>query len=341
MPKYRSCRLDLQLRHGEVELFEVLRYIAITCPMSHANNHLYTILGAGGSVGNALAKRLIADNKPVRLVSRTAAPSTGAESVRSDLTSLRDTTDSVKNSHVVFLCAGLAYDIKVWRDLWPKIMTNAIEACKVNNAALIFLDNVYCYGRVSGPMTEETPYNPSSKKGEVRATLAEQLQREMKRGNLRAIIARSADFYGPFSTKTSVMQILVIDRLRKGQKAYWLVNPDATHSFSYVPDLATGLQLLADDETSFNQVWHLPTTNPALTGKSYIEIASRELGVAPRMMVLKKWMLRLSGIADTTIRESYEMLYQSEFDYVFDSSKFNERFHYTPMSYPEGVARMI
>jgi nucleoside-diphosphate-sugar epimerase len=309
--------------------------------MSQANNRLYTILGAGGSVGNALAKTLIVNNKPVRLVSRSAAPSTGVESFRGDLTSLRDTTDSVKNSHAVFLCAGLAYDIKVWRDLWPKIMTNAIEACKVNNAPLIFLDNVYCYGRVSGPMTEETPYNPSSKKGEVRATIAEQLQGEMKRGNLRAIIARSADFYGPFSTNTSVMQILVIDRLRKGQKAYWLVNPDATHSFSYVPDLAIGLQLLADDETSFNQVWHLPTTNPALDGKAYIEIASKELAITPRMMVLKKWMMRLAGLGDKTIRESFEMLYQSEFEYVFDSSKFNKRFNYSPMPYPEGIAQMI
>jgi len=309
--------------------------------MPKLHNRHYTILGAGGSVGNALATTLLAMNRPVRLFSRGAVPRNGAESFRGDLTSLHETTEGVKNSGVVFLCAGLAYDIKVWRELWPKIMSNAIEACKVNNSLLIFLDNVYCYGQVSGPMTETTPYNPSSRKGELRAKLAEQLQGEMKGGNLRAVIARAADFYGPFSTKTSVMQILVIDRLRKGQKAYWLVNPDVPHSFSYIPDLANGLQLLADDEASINQVWHLPTSNPPPTGRAFIGLAAKELGVAPRMSVLTKWMMRLAGLSDKTIRESYEMLYQSEFEYVFDSSKFNRQFNYAPTPYPEGMAQMV
>jgi hypothetical protein len=46
-------------------------------------------------------------------------------------------------------------------------MDNAIEACKRARAKLIFFENVYMYGKVSGPMTEETPFNPCSKKGET------------------------------------------------------------------------------------------------------------------------------------------------------------------------------
>jgi nucleoside-diphosphate-sugar epimerase len=304
-------------------------------------NHLYTILGAGGSVGNALTTTLLAKSRAVRIVSRSAFTWEGAESVRGDLTSLHDTIEAVKGSDVVFLCAGLTYDTKVWRELWPKIMSNTIEACKVSNARLIFLDNVYSYGNVSSRMTEETPYNPCSRKGEVRAKLAEQLEGEMKRANLQAIIARAADWYGPYATKTSVPQLLVIDRLRRGQKAYWLVNHDAAHSYSYTLDCASGLHLLADDASSFNQVWHLPTSNPPINGRAFIEIAAKELGVAPRTLVLKKWMVRLAGVSDRTVRESYEMLYQSEFDYYFDSSKFNQHFQYVPMSYPEGIAQTI
>jgi nucleoside-diphosphate-sugar epimerase len=239
------------------------------------------------------------------------------------------------------LCVGLAYELKVWRELWPRIMSNTIEACKAADARLIFLDNVYSYGRVSGPMTEGTPYNPGSRKGEVRVKIAEQLQGEIKQGNLQAIIARAADFYGPYATKSSVPQLLVIDRLRRGQKAYWLVNPDVPHSFSYVPDCANGLRLLADDLSTFNQVWHLPTFNPAIDGRTFITIAAKELGVAPRLQVLKKWMMRLAGLTDTTIRESYEMLYQSEFAYHFDSSKFNRHFQYAPVPYPAGIAETV
>ncbi len=304
-------------------------------------NRLYTILGAGGSVGNALTTTLLANSRRVRLVSRSSFSWDGAESVRGDLTSLHNTIEGVKGSDVVFLCVGLPYDTKVWRELWPKIMSNTIDACKISNARLIFLDNVYSYGKVSGLMTEEIPYDPCSRKGEVRAKIAEQLQIEMKRGNLQAIIARAADWYGPYATKTSVPQLLVIDRLRRGQKANWLVNPDAAHSYCYTLDCASGLQLLADDASSFNQVWHLPTSNPPINGRAFIEIAAKELGVAPRTLVLKKWMVRLAGVSDRTIREAYEMLYQSEFDYYFDSSKFNQHFQYVPMPYPEGIAQTI
>jgi nucleoside-diphosphate-sugar epimerase len=302
---------------------------------------LYTILGAGGSVGNALTALLLENKKAVRLVSRSAVSRDGAESVRGDLTDLAGTIEAVKGSDVVFLCAGLPYDTKVWSELWPKIMSNTIEACKAGNAKLIFLDNVYSYGKVSGRMTEDTPYNACSRKGAIRVKIAEQLQAAMKQGSIEAIIARAADWYGPYGTKTSVPQLLVIDRLRRGQAANWLVNPDAVHSYSYIPDCARGLLLLADDAPAFNQVWHLPTSDPPINGRAFIEIAAKELGVAPRTVVLRKWMMRLAGLGDRTIREAYEMLYQSEFDYYFDSSKFNRHFNYVPMPYQEGIVQTI
>jgi hypothetical protein len=70
-------------------------------------------------------------------------------------------------------------------------------------------------------------------------------------------------------------------------------------------------------------------------------MAAKELGVSPRMQVLKKWMVRLAGLTDKTVREAYEMLYQSEFDYYFDSTKFNRHFHYVPVLYPEGIAQTV
>jgi hypothetical protein len=33
------------------------------------------------------------------------------------------------------------------------------------------------------------------------------------------------------------------------------------------------------------------------------------------------------------------MLYQYEFDYVFDSTKFMKAFHFQPTPYPEGIHR--
>ncbi len=302
---------------------------------------LHTILGAGGSVGNALTQELLSRNEHVRLVSRSKFSWPGAESVRGDVTSLSSTLEAVKGSDIVYLCVGLPYETKVWQELWPKVISNTIEACKVSKAKLIFFDNVYMYGKVDGKMTEDTRYNPCSRKGEIRANVARQLENEIRQGNLSAIIARAADLYGPYATRSSIPYLLVIDRLRKGHKAQWMVNPHSVHSCSYTLDCARGLLLLAAHPASFNQVWHLPTKNPPITGKAFIETVARELGVEPRYSVLKKWMLRLAGLRDATIREVYEMLYQIEFDYYFDSSKFERHFNYTPTSYSDGIAETI
>jgi hypothetical protein len=108
------------------------------------------------------------------------------EIVSADLSDKEQTIRAVAGSSVVYLLAGLKYDHKVWAATWPLIMANTIEACKRAGAKLIFFDNVYMYGRVNGSMTEETPFNPCSKKGEIRAKIAVSLMDEWKDGSLTA-----------------------------------------------------------------------------------------------------------------------------------------------------------
>jgi len=155
-----------------------------------------TILGAGGPIGNELAKILASNNQRFRLVSRKPTPVAGAEVLAADLADREQCIQAV-GSRVVHLLVGLKYDFRVWQELWPRIMANTIEACKRAQASLVFFDNVYMYGKVNGPMTEETPYAPCSKKGQIRAEISTTLMNEVKAGSLNAMIARSADFYGP------------------------------------------------------------------------------------------------------------------------------------------------
>ncbi|HMG68636.1 MAG TPA: NAD-dependent epimerase/dehydratase family protein, partial [Chitinophagaceae bacterium] len=185
---------------------------------------LHTILGSGGAVGNQLLPVLKQNGQRVRLVSRKVQPTQDVESVAADVTNYEQTLNAVKGSDVVHLVVGLPYDIRIWKESWPKIITNVINACKAHGSKLIFFDNVYMYGRVDGPMTENTPFNPNSKKGEIRANVASQLFDEMKKGNITALIARAADFYGPVGFTTSVPNMLVLGNLIKGKKAQWLIN---------------------------------------------------------------------------------------------------------------------
>jgi len=297
----------------------------------------HTILGAGGSIGNALTYELLKSKEDIRLVSRSNYSIPGTESFKADLTSYDETLKSVQNSDIVFLCAGLPYDSKVWAELWPKVMQNTINACKSVNAKLIFFDNVYMYGRVEGKMTETTPFNPCSRKGEIRAKIAMDLENEINKKNINAIIARSADLYGPYATKTSVPYILAIDKLMHGKTAQWMIDVNKLHSFTFTIDAAKGMVLLSSREECYNQTWHLPTFNPPIDGKSFIELIAKELGIAPDYTILKKWMVKMIGFFNRTVYESFEMLYQSEFDYYFDSTRFNNLFNFNPISYSAGI----
>jgi nucleoside-diphosphate-sugar epimerase len=299
---------------------------------------IHTILGAGGVIADSLARELIQHQLPVRLVSRHPSVMTGATILAADLTDPRQALEAIRDSAVVFCCIGLKYDFSIWRQQWPRIIDNTIEACKKTNAKLIFFDNVYMYGKTEGAMTEETPYNPSSRKGDLRARIATQLMSEVRKGNITATIARAADFYGPGADATGIPNLLIFQRLKKDQRAQWLVNAHVQHSFTYTPDAAKALYILASNEHSWNQAWHLPTASAPLTGAEWIERTATALGKdSNRFTLLSKWMIRLGGLFDKTTAELYEMLYQYESDYVFDSTKFEKAFLFQPTPYEEGI----
>ena len=298
---------------------------------------MITILGAGGAISHELVKLLAAKKHPFRLVGRNPRTVPGAtETVAADLTDRVQTIHAVAGSSVVHLLVGLKYDHKVWQEMWPRIMSNTIEACKRAGAKLIFFDNVYMYGRVNGPMTEETPFNPCSRKGEVRAQIATALINEWKAGALNGMIARSADFYGP-DARNGIPNLLVFEPLSSKQKASWLVNDSVPHSFTYTPDAARSLVQLAERATAWNQTWHVPTTPHPPTGKEFIAFAAKELGVAMKYRVLSRPMIRIAGWFNPLVAESYEMLYQYDSPYLFNSSKFAREFGFAGTPYADGI----
>lgn len=298
---------------------------------------MITILGAGGAIGNELVKLLAGRRLPFRLVSRKPASQAGAaEVVAADLSDKEQTMRAVAGSDIVFLLAGLKYDHKVWAEMWPRIMANTIEGCKRTNARLVFFDNVYMYGKVTGAMTEETPFHPSSRKGEIRAGIASALIDEWKGGRLTAMIARAADFYGP-GAQFGLPNALVFEPMSKRQKPMCLVNDSLPHSYTYTPDAAQALVRLAEQESAWNQTWHMPTAPNPFTGREFIVRAAEAMGAAPKYQVLNRPMVRVFGWFKPVVGEIYEMLYQNDSPYLFDSSKYNRAFGFAGTPYVEGI----
>ncbi len=298
---------------------------------------MHTILGAGGAVANALTHQLVKNNQHVKLVSRKSIVLQSEKVVwrQADLLNQQEVLAAVTGSEVIYATAGLVYDYKIWQAQWLIVMENIIAAAKATQARLIFFDNVYMYGEVNGTMTENTPYNPCSKKGEVRAQIATQLMDEAKAGNIKASIARAADFYAT-ENKNSFFDMMVLDRYAHKQSAQWIGNANKLHSFSYIPDMGKAMYLLGQNEGTTNQIWHMPTAK-ALTGKQFIALAAEAYGTKPNYMAINKLMMNLVGIFDPLVKSSVEMYYQYVNDYIFDSTKFEQTFNFKPTSYADGI----
>ncbi len=302
---------------------------------------MQTILGSSGIIGTELAKALTQYTNNIRLVSRNPKRVNPTDQlVVADLTDINQVLSAVEGSQVVYLTVGLQYKISVWQTQLPIIMKNVIDACKTHKAKLVFFDNVYAYGLVKGWMKEDTLVNPISKKGEVRSQIAQMIMSEVERGHLDAIIARAADFYGP-NTPLSFATVTVFHNLKKGKKAQWFIDANKKHSMTYTPDAGKATAILGNTSSAYNQIWHLPTDKNVLTGKEFIELAAKSFGVEPKYMVLKKWMIQMVGIFVPVVKESIEMLYQNEYDYLFDSTKFEKTFNFTPTIYQDGIAETV
>jgi nucleoside-diphosphate-sugar epimerase len=299
---------------------------------------MQTILGANGTIGSVLARELTNYTERIRLVSRNPKRvNLTDELFPADLTEPGMVERAIEGSEVVYLVVGLEYRLKLWEDQWPKLMRSVIDACIKYNSRLVFFDNVYMYDiNEIGHMTELSLINPPSRKGAVRRQIAQMINDEVKAGRLLALIARSADFYGPDNEKSFVIE-MVYRNLRKGKMANWFLDAGKKHSFTFTPDAAKATALLGNTNDAYNQVWHLPTDSNPLTGREFIALFAKEMNIAARVFVMPLWIIKLLGLFIPVLKEMAEMLYQYDRDYFFDSSKFEKRFAFKTTTYQEGV----
>jgi len=304
---------------------------------------MQTILGSGGAIGVELAKALKTYTNEIRLVSR--HPKKVNESdilMAADLLNPKHVSKAVKGSDIVYVTVGFPYNTKTWQDCWPQFIKNVIDACKEFNAKLVFFDNMYMYDpKYLDRMNEETPIKPPSKKGKIRAEVAQMIMDEVKAGKLTALIARSADFYGPGIKSSSMLNETIIKPLKIGGKANLLGSVNSKHSYTFTPDAGKATALLGNTADAYNQVWHLPTAAEPFTGAQWTWLIASELGVKPRYQRVSTYMVWILGFITPIMKEILEMLYQNKKDYIFDSSKFEKRFGIHPTPYHIGIKETI
>jgi nucleoside-diphosphate-sugar epimerase len=134
---------------------------------------------------------------------------------------------------------------------------------------------------------------------------------------------------------------MAFKNLKKRKSPNWLIDADKIHSFTYTPDAAKAVAMLGNTTDAYNQVWHMPTSSEKLTARQIIDFFNKEMGSSKKVKLLPMWMLKILGLFIPVLKEMPEMMYQNDRDYYFDSSKFNQRFSFTPTKYAEGVKQTV
>ena len=306
---------------------------------------MQTILGAGGAIGVELAKALTKHTDAIRLVGRTPKKVNDTDKLfTANLDDPEQVMKAVEGSQIAYLTVGYDYNTKLWQEKWPVLIKNVVDACIQHRCKLVFFDNIYAIGGDNVThITETSPMSPCSKKGETRAAVDRHILEAVEKGKLDAIIARAPDFFGPIKDKSITMN-MIYDNLVKGKKAQWFCDADRLHSTGYTTDLGIGTALLGNTNSAYNQIWNLPVDKQAPTGREWASLFAEAMPASKSpagIQVLPGWGMRALGLFVPILKEMYEMRYQYDRDYFFDSAKFNTAFNYTPTTNANAVKETV
>ena len=296
----------------------------------------HVVFGAAGSLGAAIVRRLAALGMPTRAVMRSldrarqilpqqatieieVGDALNAESVRA----------LCHDAKTIYHCVNVPY--QHWSEIMPKVTDNILAVTKEAKASIVFPGNVYGYGRFQHiPATEDHPLAATSKKGKLRNAIEDKVIDAHKSGEASVVIPRFPDYYGPNVVNRLIAPIF--ENAIAGRKAQWIGKLDVPHDLIYIEDAAAAAVLLAMNEDTHGQVWHVPGAGP-LTGRQFIEMAFKAAGNKPDIGVLSGGSLRFASLVNSDAREMSELLYEFEQPLVLDGTKFASAFpsfRYTP-----------
>ncbi|GGU51492.1 NAD-dependent epimerase [Streptomyces albospinus] len=261
----------------------------------------------------------------MRVVTKSGrSPEPGIEHVALDATDSARLSEVAQGAAAIYSCAAPPYHR--WASEWPPLASSVCAAAEATGATLAMLGNLYGYGPVDGPMTEELPLAATGPKGRVRATAWEQAQELHEQGRIKAVEVRASDFFGPGVTDGGHLAARVMPRLLRGKPVSALGDPDAPHSWSYLPDVARALVEVAGEERAWGRAWHVPT-EPALSTREMVGRLAAQAGTGPvAVRGLSPAVLGIAAVFSPLIRELKEIRYQFDRPFVAESGAYEAEF---------------
>ncbi|MFT3678639.1 MAG: NAD-dependent epimerase/dehydratase family protein [Ferruginibacter sp.] len=303
---------------------------------------MQVILGANGQIGEELARELKRNfTSDIRIVSKEAKKVNDTDEVFSaDLTISEKAMEAVKGAEIAYFTLGLPISSDLWEELFPLILKNVIDACKMSGTKLVFFDNTYMYPQDDRVLTERTAFAPLGRKARVRRLMAEMVLKEMQSGELEAVICRAPEFYGPGKTQ-SITNTLLFNNLKEGKKLKVPLRDNKKRSLIWTPDASRATALIGNTPDAFGQTWHLPVDKSHPTYKEFIALVSGIYGKELKYSIVPKLLFKIGARFNERVKELQELLPRYEHHNIFDDSKFRKRFpDFEVTSYKQGVEQI-
>jgi nucleoside-diphosphate-sugar epimerase len=304
--------------------------------MSESGIHVVAGLGP---VGRAVVDELVGRGLPVRAIARRPASKLPieVEVVRTDISDIDDARRAMTGASVVYHTASAPYDR--WPKLLPPLMRGVVAGATASGAKIVYADNLYAYGPVDGPLTEDLPLLAAGPNGRVRATLATELMAAHASGRVRATIGRASDYFGPRGRQSTAGERLFEPAIA-GQAAQVLGNPDMPHTFTYVPDFARALVTLGTRDTAFGEIWHVPSAETIST-REFAALVFAAAGQPLNLKVLPPALLAVASLVNPMLRAVREQQYQRTAPWVVDHSRFATAFGAEVTPHREAIAATV
>ena len=298
----------------------------------------HLVVGAG-PIGTATALLLIERGEEVVIVTRSGSGPThpGITRTRADASSSARMAELATGAVAIYNCANPAYHR--WPTDWPPIAHALLTAAERSGAVLATVSNLYGYGPVSGPMTEDLPLTATGPKGRTRAQMWRDALAAHDAGSARATEVRGSDYVGPGAQ--SHLGDRVVPRLLAGKRVTVMRSADTPHTWTAVDDVARLLVAVAADERGLGRAWHVPS-NPPRTQREAVGDLCRVAGVDPvQVSEHSALLMRTLGLVNPLIRELPEVAYQFEDPFVLDSTAAQQTFGLAPTPWDDVLAGVI
>jgi len=303
-------------------------------------NDLHVVLGTGPA-GRTLTDVLLAQGKQVRLVNRhcKARVPAGVALIAADITDVDTAKEVCRGAAVVYNCTNPAsYAEQV--AMVPRQQEGIIAGAAAAGAKLIITDSLYMYGETHGrPMTEQTPYAATSRKGRMRAEVARRYLQAHRDGTVQVALGRAADFYGPRVYNSSFGSTVFPPALA-GKAVQVLGNINLPHCYSYIKDVARGLATLGEREEALGREWLLPVATTA-TVREMLRLVGDALGRPVKIMAAPKAVIQAMGLFNPQMRELVEVFYQYTEPQIVNSQQFEAAFGWQATPIDQGIRETV